>query len=1150
MIFSETIQSRILSLPADASGPNPSAFVVAPAGSADGQVLSPRGVAALPDQPGGDNTDTVYVAEHGNSRISVFINSPPDTTPPGAPTLTSPADTSSTNDNTPTLDWSNVIDPSTPVTYELLVDDNSDFATPVISQNSLTVSIYTPPFASPLADGLYYWKVRAKDGVPNVGPFSSTSTFTVDTSTPPPAADCIDRSGISAAHTFITKWGSSIANGGQFDGISDIAIDQDCNVYVTQLAGGLPVDRVLKFSSDGTFITSWGPPGPNDGQFGNLGPAGIAIDPTTGDVYVADYGNNRIQKFTSDGAFITKWGQSGSDPDDFFGPMGVGVDSQGNVYVSNGQDTKIQKFTSEGAFITHWGGNIAGGSDLAIDLSNNDVYVTHNSKVHKFTNNGGVITNWGSAGPNDGQFTWTGPEYTVHGIGVVQSTGDVYVSDQGRVQMFDSDGNFLTKFGTVGSGNGQLNGPGNGIAVDKNDNVYVADAGNSRIQAFTGSEELVNQPPVAIGQTVTTNEDTPKPMKLNATDPENNALTFSIESNPIEGGTLTGFNPSTGDVTYNPPLNYNSEVTASDQFEFRVNDGTSNSGLATTTVVVDPVNDAPIARDDRFSMTQDSLDNLVVGSNDTDVDLDTLCFDSATDPPHGSAQVHPASTCGVVIITYTPDPGFAGIDTFNYTITDGEIPPLTDSAQVTINVTDTSPPTAPNLLYPVAIAINDNTPAFDWTDVNDTSPVTYSLAVSDGSGDVISETSIPDSTFTPASFLSDGSYFWRVWAVDSFGNIGGNNVTNFAIDTVEPAAPTITSPANQSSTLNNWVNLEGTAQSPGSPGADGFSDFTTVRVFDNVSGPLGTVLLDGSTFENWSFNATNLADGVHSFTVTVTEGANNTSPSSAATILTVDVTAPAVVITNPSSNATEVSPDTNVTATFDEAIDPATVTVSTFTLIADSGPIVTSVVSIAPDGQTAVLNPDSNLTGSTPYTATIKGGSGGVKDIAGNPLAGDNDWSFTTGSSDTIAPTITITDPTPSQTGVSITPCVCISFGENMSGSTINTGTIALYDVSANTSVAGQVSYDPVNNVASFNPLSPLAYTTEYTANVKGGASGVKDAAGNPLAADYSFSFTTFEQPTDNGNHSFIGRWGSEGAGNGQFSILTGEELILLAICT
>jgi tripartite motif-containing protein 71 len=66
----------------------------------------------------------------------------------------------------------------------------------------------------------------------------------------------------------------------------------------------------------------------------SCGPDGVAVD-SSGNVYVADSGNNRIQKFTSDGTFITKWGSQGS---------GVAVGSSGNVYVSDGYNNIIQVF--------------------------------------------------------------------------------------------------------------------------------------------------------------------------------------------------------------------------------------------------------------------------------------------------------------------------------------------------------------------------------------------------------------------------------------------------------------------------------------------------------------------------------------------------------------------------------------------------------------------------------------------------------------------------------------------------------------------------------------------------------------------------------------------------------------------------------------
>lgn len=64
----------------------------------------------------------------------------------------------------------------------------------------------------------------------------------------------------------------------------------------------------------------------------------------TGDVYVADYGNQRIQVFTSDGEFITKWGSGGGQQGRFQEPSDVAVDSSGNVYVADQGDGRIQVF--------------------------------------------------------------------------------------------------------------------------------------------------------------------------------------------------------------------------------------------------------------------------------------------------------------------------------------------------------------------------------------------------------------------------------------------------------------------------------------------------------------------------------------------------------------------------------------------------------------------------------------------------------------------------------------------------------------------------------------------------------------------------------------------------------------------------------------
>ena len=92
--------------------------------------------------------------------------------------------------------------------------------------------------------------------------------------------------------------------------------------------------------------------------------------------------------------------------------------------------------------------------------------------IKKFDSDGNFITSWGTEGTGDGQFLHA------HGIDI-DSSDNVYVSDDDRnnIQKFDSDGNFITKWGSEGYGDGQFWLP-HDIAIDSSDNVYVVDSGN------------------------------------------------------------------------------------------------------------------------------------------------------------------------------------------------------------------------------------------------------------------------------------------------------------------------------------------------------------------------------------------------------------------------------------------------------------------------------------------------------------------------------------------------------------------------------------------------------------------------------------------------------------------------------------------------
>ena len=99
------------------------------------------------------------------------------------------------------------------------------------------------------------------------------------------------------------------------------------------------------------YVTQWGSEGSGNGRFND--PYGVAVD-GSGNVYVADYYNDRIQKFLSDGTYVTQWGSKGSSNGQFSSPYGVAVDGSGNVYVADTFNNRIQKFLSDGTYVTQW----------------------------------------------------------------------------------------------------------------------------------------------------------------------------------------------------------------------------------------------------------------------------------------------------------------------------------------------------------------------------------------------------------------------------------------------------------------------------------------------------------------------------------------------------------------------------------------------------------------------------------------------------------------------------------------------------------------------------------------------------------------------------------------------------------------------------
>ncbi len=246
-------------------------------------------------------------------------------------------------------------------------------------------------------------------------------------------------------------------------------------------------------------------------------------------------------------------------------------------------------------------------------------------------------------------------------------------------------------------------------------------------------------------------------------------------------------------------------------------------------------------------------------------------------------------------------------------------------------------------------------------------------------------------------------------------------------------------------------------------------------------------------------------------TVTVTTGVKDLAGTAMAnnftcgftTALAPDTTDPTVISTTPSCGATGVALNTTVAAIFSEAMDPLTITNSTFTLTGPGTTPVPGTVAYSGTGNTATFTPTSNLANSTVFTLTV---TTGAKDLAGNPLAANFSCSFTTGPGpDTTPPTVILTNPACGATGVALNKSVNVTFSEAMDPLTITTANFTLAGPGT-TPVVGTVAYDALTNIATFNPTSNLASNTLYTFTV---TTGVRDLAGNPMAADYVCSFTT-----------------------------------------
>lgn len=245
----------------------------------------------------------------------------------------------------------------------------------------------------------------------------------------------------------------------------DIAAAVDGSLYAVEL--GAPI--VHKLDSEGNPLASWGGAGSEASQFAFDPPpdgppldGGFLVVGPNGNVYVSDSYNHRVQVFDSEGDFLAIWERYGPEdtPFDSLGP--ISADDQGNIYVAD--FSGVHQFDAEGVYLQ----TLQAAGEVAIDSQGN-LYTTvaFEGIALKLPAGGGEPQIWGSAGMENGQFET--PMWVVVG-----PDDTVYIADHsGRVQQFDSQGNFMAVWSDPSNGDGPLTGPAP-LAQDTEGNIYVA----------------------------------------------------------------------------------------------------------------------------------------------------------------------------------------------------------------------------------------------------------------------------------------------------------------------------------------------------------------------------------------------------------------------------------------------------------------------------------------------------------------------------------------------------------------------------------------------------------------------------------------------------------------------------------------------------
>lgn len=213
---------------------------------------------------------------------------------------------------------------------------------------------------------------------------------------------------------------------------------------------------------------SFGSLGSGQGQLNT--PRGIAVD-NVGNIYVADNRNHRVEKFDSSGNYVSEFDKEGI-------PEGIAI-YNGTVYVVDRNDTNVKEFTTDGRLLFSFGapgtntGQLSNPERIAIDNSGN-IYVTDTGDIQKFNSKGASISQFLA----DGKY-----QCCLNVMGVaVDISGNVYAADMEfhKIIKFSPTGSTLAEFNATFSAP-DISGTPQDVTVDNTGNIYVADTYDGRV---------------------------------------------------------------------------------------------------------------------------------------------------------------------------------------------------------------------------------------------------------------------------------------------------------------------------------------------------------------------------------------------------------------------------------------------------------------------------------------------------------------------------------------------------------------------------------------------------------------------------------------------------------------------------------------------